>query len=159
MNKEEYRQTRCRALLANTIIDPITNCMTRPNHNGDYQVISILGTLTRAHRYIAFSMLLRDDEQREANQDKVVCHTCDNKACINPNHLYIGTMVDNVADAIDRGGYAVGEDSWSAKITQEDVDKIRLLAGLVPQGAIGRVFGISQQQVSRIISGKKWARS
>lgn len=43
------------------------------------------------------------------------CHTCDNPWCINPDHLYIGTIDDNIDDMIERGRSNRGERHWNWK--------------------------------------------
>lgn len=92
-----------------------------------------------------------------------VLHKCDNPACVNPDHLFLGTKADNMADMIAKGraihnGPAKprrGEECSHAKVTAKDVIAIRAASG--PQHNIARAYGISPQQVSRIKRGVRWA--
>lgn len=56
-----------------------------------------------------------------------VLHRCDNQACVNPEHLFLGTQRDNVSDMIAKGRKrpAVGDRHGSAKLTEDQVRKIR----------------------------------
>lgn len=54
-----------------------------------------------------------------------VLHKCDTPACVNPNHLRLGTHADNMADKVRRGRQARGERHTRAKLTRNDVDAIR----------------------------------
>lgn len=85
-------------------------------------------------------------------------HHCDNRACINPAHLFIGTNADNMADKVSKGRQhrLKGIASGRAKLTEADVMTIRSSVGLT-QREIGERFGITNQQVSSIRSGKRWS--
>ena len=93
-----------------------------------------------------------------------VCHTCDNPICVRPEHLFLGTHADNAADMVAKGrGVSPrlsGESNPAAKLTEEQVQRIRTLYvfGQVTQRDVAEQFGISQQQVSNIVNGKKWVR-
>lgn len=90
-----------------------------------------------------------------------VCHTCDNRKCYNPEHLYVGTRSDNMQDAVRRGrhraGSCRGEDSPVSKLTSSMVEGIRKrrLEGL-GYTALSREFGISRSQAFRIVKGESW---
>jgi hypothetical protein len=55
----------------------------------------------------------------------IVRHTCDNKRCINPDHLLLGTNADNARDAMERGLYPRGERHGCAKLNWKQVHDIR----------------------------------
>ena len=91
-----------------------------------------------------------------ASADMHVCHKCDNRRCVNPDHLFLGTAKDNMHDMITKGRKIVarGEGSGAAKLTAEQVVAIRDDAR--PQARIAAEYGISQTNVSLIKRGKAW---
>lgn len=86
----------------------------------------------------------------------LVCHKCDNRRCVRPEHLFLGSHKDNTQDALKKGRIAIGERAGAAKITAEQVVEIINYKGKERQDETGERFGISQTQVSRIQSGKHW---
>jgi hypothetical protein len=57
----------------------------------------------------------------------LVCHSCDNRKCCNPKHLWLGTTQDNTQDRANKNRTASKELNGSCKLTSEDVEKIRSL--------------------------------
>jgi hypothetical protein len=64
----------------------------------------------------------------EIPEGLVVRHKCDNRGCINPEHLELGTHQDNMRDMVERGGSCKGTKNPNAIITEEDSEEIRRLA-------------------------------
>ena len=87
-----------------------------------------------------------------------VCHHCDNKRCVNPNHLFFGTCRDNKHDSMGKGRHAFGERQGSSVVTDEMVRyfKALLAIGFEPQ-EIARLFGVSRAIVSSVKIGRTWA--
>jgi DNA invertase Pin-like site-specific DNA recombinase len=96
-----------------------------------------------------------------------VCHKCDYPPCIRPDHLFIGTQKDNIADAIAKGRlnaqwerYSriyIGEGNPAAKISPADARTIfALLRFGWPQRLVAKMFSISKTQVARIGSRMSW---
>jgi len=91
-----------------------------------------------------------------------VLHTCDNRGCVNPAHLFLGTAKDNTVDAWKKGRmYCLpqnrGSDNPQARLSQLQVNEIRdLLATGVRQQELAQRFVISRQQVSRIANRQCW---
>lgn len=90
-----------------------------------------------------------------------VLHHCDNRGCVNPDHLYLGDHAANMADAVRRGRTASGERNsrWKrCNLTPIDVLAIRrqLEAGRL-QREIAVEFDTTQQAVSKISLGQSWA--
>lgn len=97
----------------------------------------------------------------------VVMHSCDNPSCGNPDHLSAGLQADNVADMVRKGRQQtkevlragkLGEKNGSSKLTTENVHGIRrLIAAGLTQSSIATLFGVSQAEISRINTKKKWS--
>jgi hypothetical protein len=91
----------------------------------------------------------------------VVCHQCDVRACVNPEHLFLGTAADNVADMRVKGRCRLGERHGSAKLTLAQVQEIKVLLGeeRMYMSEIARQFGVSQTTIRAIRTGKTWKDS
>ena len=89
-----------------------------------------------------------------------VLHTCpggDNKLCVNPAHLRLGTKADNGRDRAERGQSARGAENGRARLNEDEVRVIRaMLAASETQSECARLFGITQAAVSSIASCKTW---
>lgn len=88
-----------------------------------------------------------------------VCHHCDVPSCINPNHLFVGTQFDNMADMVAKGRWGGaprhGERNPSAKLTASAVRIIR--ASTLPGKILGAQFGVTRHAVDAVRNGKAWA--
>jgi hypothetical protein len=81
----------------------------------------------------------------------LVCHTCDNRKCINPKHLFLGTVQDNTNDRIKKHG------PTRTKLRVGDVLRIRELASEgIPQKYLMREFDISRRALSALINRRSW---
>jgi hypothetical protein len=87
-----------------------------------------------------------------------VLHRCDVRACINPDHLFLGTHADNTRDMLDKGRASVGESHHAAKLTEEKVLEILALwaTGEHTQKAIGAMFGVTGVLVGLIVRRNAW---
>lgn len=92
---------------------------------------------------------------------KVVRHTCDNRYCVNPKHLIIGTHKDNMRDMTDRNRQAVGTTVPSSVLTPEQVKFIR--DNYIPHspefglGALGKRFGCAKSTVHAVVKRLNWS--
>lgn len=91
-----------------------------------------------------------------------VCHHCDNRACVNPSHLFAGTPKDNVQDMIAKGrkvtSVICGELNKSSKLTAVQVAEIRLryAESQTPYSKLASEFCVSKSTIEKIVRFKKW---
>jgi len=116
-----------------------------------YGKIVVCGKTISVHR---FSKLL---DLGEIADDLYVCHQCDVKLCVRPDHLFLGTAKDNMADAVNKGRMRRGERSPMSKLTDDKVRAIRqeYEAGAT-QAELAAKFNMHQTNISRVIHGKTW---
>lgn len=124
------------------------------------------GALTGVRRRLYTHRVAYALEHGGLADNVVVRHTCDNRPCINPEHLVVGTTADNNGDTLERWGGAVAWGSWttqrgeahnSAKLTEDKVRSIRArYAAGERQVDLAREFGLSTPNVWYVISRKTW---
>lgn len=85
-----------------------------------------------------------------------VLHRCNNKRCVNPQHLFLGTAADNARDAARDGLYHSGEANTNAKLTSIKVRQIRALWPQYSQHQLAQMFGTTQTQIHNIVRFKTW---
>jgi len=90
----------------------------------------------------------------------LVCHTCDNRGCINIKHLFLGTYKENSEDAVRKGRYVNGESHYQAKLKKRDVLYIKKKH--VPNSrkfgtrALSRMFSVEPAVICHVVQGKSW---
>lgn len=90
---------------------------------------------------------------------ELLCHTCDNPPCCNPDHLFVGTAADNSADMVAKGRQAKGERNGASHLTAVDVAAIRAAyaAGGVSHRVLGARYGVHYTAIGKITRGQRWA--
>lgn len=88
-----------------------------------------------------------------------VCHSCDNRKCVNPDHLWLGTNADNMADKIRKGRLSRGRDLSQTKLSEESVREIRRLynSGEFLQREIAEKFSVSRENIGCVLRGVSWS--
>jgi len=99
-----------------------------------------------------------------AIKGRVVMHVCDNRKCVNPNHLRLGTPAENQADMVAKDRHAKGEHHGIAKLTRAQVLEIRAVYVAGNRGHIkgngeelARRYGVATSTIRRAVKGIYWA--
>ena len=120
--------------------------------NEGYGQISVNNRPCRVHRLMAEHVF------GPIPKGMLVCHSCDNRLCVNPAHLWLGTKSQNFKDMWAKGrgnpGRPRGSLIWTAKLTPADVIAIR--GDKRPSGTVGRDYGVSGSAIRSIRLGKSW---
>lgn len=115
---------------------------------GGYGVSWKDGKYIRAHRKVYI------ETHGPIPSGLVVRHTCDNRACVNPDHLILGTRADNSKDMVDRNRQAFGTKVGTSKLTDDIVRMIRSMSGSSQQ--LATFFGCSKTNIKDIKNNKIW---
>jgi hypothetical protein len=88
-----------------------------------------------------------------------VLHTCDKSSCVNPNHLFLGTRIDNIKDMDQKNRRTIllGELQGRAKLTDIQVEEIRrkYIPWLVTYKILGKEYGVDPSQIEHIVNNKQ----
>lgn len=123
-----------------------------------YATIRIDGKLRRAS-HVAFEL----NTGKQIPAGMVIMHSCDTPACVNPNHLFLGTKLLNSLDKKNKGrcNSPKGEKHPMRKLTEKEVDEIR---NIYSQGnhtytELAPRFNVNRTTISKIVNGKNWRQN
>ncbi len=117
--------------------------------NNGYGLKRKKGKLYKAHR------LAWIEAYGEIPKTLFVCHKCDNPACINLDHLFLGTNSDNMKDMYSKGrGNNINKNITAKKLTYLLATEIREATGT--HQAIAVKYGVDRTMVGKIKSGRCW---
>lgn len=112
------------------------------------------GKLMKAHQYIYLINF------GKIPKGLLIRHKCDNPSCINPNHLELGTIQDNISDRVNRGRQIKGSQVYSSKLTEEDVRQIKVELKNPFRGQnkeLSDRYNVASGTISNIKSNKTWS--
>jgi hypothetical protein len=118
-----------------------------------YGRILVRGRRTGAHRFVW------ESEFGEIPAGLSVLHKCDNRRCVHPDHLFLGTTRDNMRDMARKGRAKrnpSGEENFNARLSDADVNAIRERWNAADerrglQTALAREYGVSTSTISLIV--------
>ena len=84
-----------------------------------------------------------------------VCHKCDNGRCVRPDHLFLGTNAENMADKLVKGLQLKGEKVNTAKLSAAQVMEIRSRKGERPRD-LAKEYGVKECTISNILANRIW---
>ena len=119
-----------------------------------YGAMSYQGKKKRAHR-VSYQI-----HNGPIPADKMVLHKCDNRSCVNPTHLYLGTHSENMLDMVTRGrqNKPKGSSQGSSKLTEQEVKEIRQIYkdGEITCSELGDRFDVTAQNIWFIVNRRTW---
>lgn len=119
-----------------------------------YGAFQVAGRAVKAHR-VAYFLATGTDPT-----DDLVCHSCDNRPCCNPAHMFIGDHLANRMDCAAKGrmNSPKGSRAFGCRLIEADVIAIRAAyeTGTVRQATLAAKYGVSKMTISSVITGTNW---
>jgi hypothetical protein len=145
---------------------PIAPHMTTPcwlwtgyiSPRNGYGELARKGETSRAHR-ISWEL-----HYGPIPDDLLVCHICDVRHCVRPDHFFLGTYQDNRIDAVQKGrakapksAFKNGIEHPNAKLSSQKVtEALERFANGESQQAIAKSFGVTRQTIHKVLKGQTW---
>lgn len=116
-----------------------------------YGIATVDGKNIRAHR------LSYEVHHGWIDEAMLICHSCDNRPCCNPGHLFEGAPVDNSQDMVKKGRSLTGSRNHKAKLMEANIPEIRALraAGQTCR-ELAQKFVVSTSMIQFIVNGSSW---
>ena len=139
-------------------IDECWECVAMTLIKDGYGSIRVNQKDILAHRF-SFQLF----HNRLIGDKMCICHKCDNPSCVNPHHLFEGTVKDNMNDRDNKGrgngGAPKGERNGTSKLTEAEVKEIRIKynkKAKITQQVLADEYGVSRRSIGDIINHKNW---
>lgn len=125
----------------------------KPDDKG-YPRVYIKDKTYNAHRYVYMQHIKVDSLPR----DVFVLHKCDNRMCVNPEHMFLGSHEDNMRDMQIKNRQVRGSANGKSKLDEADIMLIRdwFYFKIKTQKELAEMFGVSQRQINIIVNRKQW---
>lgn len=152
----KYLNNSRKRLLSKVVKNKNTNCWEYQGATtkDGYGFFSLKHKMFLAHRisYLLFVGIIPNN--------LFVCHTCDNRRCINPEHLWLGTQSENINDMLSKGRkiFKKGSEVWKAKLTESKVKEIRDLykSGNYTYKQLSFIYCVTKEHIGAIIRKESW---
>lgn len=122
-----------------------------------YGIVHCKGKLLKAHR---LAYCEANNKTLADIQGAVVRHKCDNRKCLNPDHLELGTSADNTQDRHVRGRDAKGSCNGNSKLTEDHVKEIRSMykpwSRNFDRKTLANKYKVSVSLISQIVQKQIW---
>jgi hypothetical protein len=121
-----------------------------------YGQFSVRGKMKKAHR-VSYELI-----NGPITDNLLVCHTCDNPSCVNPAHLWLGTIAENNADMMRKGRHRTdppcGERHGNPKLTYAIVETIRreYAEGGITYRKLADRYGVHQSAIGNVVRQTNW---
>ena len=125
-------------------------------NNKGYGLIMVSKGYNRSTHRVAWEL----DNSSSVPNGLHVLHKCDTPACVNPNHLRLGSNADNVRDKMAKGRMPVGADKPKPSHTKLTLEKAENIRELARQGwsqkQLAAKYGVAKSLIFRIVKGLSW---